>query len=287
MENKFFRLQRIKTQLKRFVAVPFILLALFLFILNTGQYPFLDHFRLKMSDTLIPIVSVLSVPFYYVQKKVDRVSDYFNVYEENQRLKQENQVLISWRNTALKLAADQKELVKLLNYVPVAPGKESVLRVLADYNSPFSQSLILNGGKSSGVQKGDVLLTNKGLYGHVIEVGSKTARAIKLTDYFSRLPVLVGEERILCILTGDNTEYPKLISLPEDATLKEGDYVISAGNAGVYPSGIAIGKIAHIKPGEISVQLFETDSNMEFVRVVNFGLKGLIETNEDKCQDIQ
>lgn len=280
MENKLFRLQRIKMQLKRFLAVPFVLIALFLFVLNTNQYVAFDCLRLKTTDVLMPVVSIFSKPFYYIRKKMENITNYFNVYEENQRLREENKVLAGWRGIAVKLASDQKELTKLLNYIPVAPGKDYVTRVLADYNSPFSQSVILNAGSNIGVQKGDVLITNKGLYGHVIEVGDSTARALKLTDYFSRLPVLVGENRVLCILTGDNTDRPKLISVPEDASVKEGDYVMTAGVAGVYPSGLAIGQVNRVKADETSVELFETDSNIEFIRVVNFGLKGLISTSE-------
>lgn len=287
MENKFFRLQRIKSQLKRFIPIPFIFLAFLLFIFNMQRYPAFESFKLKVMDAFTPVVYIFSLPFYYGRQKIDYISEYFSVYEENKKLKEENRTLMNWRNTALKLADDQKELSKLLNYVPVAQGKEYVTRVLADYNSPFTQSVILNGGRNIGVQKGDVLVTNKGLYGHVIEVGKKTARALKLTDYFSRLPVLVGENRILCILTGDNTNQPKLISLPEDAVIQEGDYVMSAGDAGVYPSGIAIGQVSKIEQGEISVNPFETKSNMEFIRVVNFGLNGLLSDDEKTCQEIK
>lgn len=285
MENKFFRLQRIKTQLKRFIPIPFILAALFLFVLNTQKYPALEGFKLKVMDSFSPIIYVISVPFSYIFQKADDVSDYLNVYKENKRLKEENKILVSWRNAALKLASDQKELAKLLNYVPVTQGREYVVRILADYNSPFTQSVVLNGGRNIGVQKGDVLVTNNGLYGHVIEVGKKTSRALKLTDYFSRLPVLVGDNRILCILTGDNTTLPKLISLPEDAVIQKGDLVMSAGDAGVYPSGIAIGRISAVESGEISVQPFENTPNPEFIRVIHFGLGGLILDDDDTCQD--
>ncbi len=276
MENKFFKLQRIKAQLKRFVPIPFVLGGLVLFILTAMNAPLMVAFKTQIMEFMAPIISVVSYPVQVVQKKTEQLTAFLDVYDENARLKAENEVLKSWRKLALKLAVDQKELARLLNYKPVAQGREYVVRVLADYNSPFSQSLIINGGQNIEVKKGDVLVTNNGLLGHVIEVGTTMARALKVTDYYSRLPVSIGTERIVGIMTGDNTRFPKIIALPEEAKIFVDDYVMTSGEAGVYPSGIPVGRIVAVENGEISVELFEKSENLEFVRAIDFGLKGLL-----------
>ncbi len=282
MENKFFKLQRIKAQLKKFVPIPFVLGGLVLFILTAMNAPLMVAFKTHIMEFMAPVIAVVSYPVQFVQEKSEQISAYFNVYDENARLKAENEVLKSWQKLAVKLAVDQKELARLLNYKPVAQGREYVVRVLADYNSPFSQSLIVNGGKNIDVQKGDVLVTNNGLLGHVIEVGSTTSRALKVTDYYSRLPVSIGTERIVGIMMGDNTRFPKIIALPEEVIVSVGDYVMTSGDAGVYPSGIPIGRIMAIENGEIAIDLFEKSENLEFVRAIDFGLKGLL-PNKNGC----
>lgn len=285
MENKFFKLQRIKARLKKLVPIPFVLIGLVLFTLTALDTPMMKAFKERIMEYMAPVISVVSYPVQFVQNKSDSVRAYFSVYEENKRLRLENDTLKSWQKLALKLAVDQKELSRLLNYKPVAQGREYVVRVLADYNSPFSQSLIINGGRNIDVKKGDVLVTNNGLLGRVIAVGSTTARALKVTDYYSRLPVLIGTRQILGILSGDNTHYPKIISLPEDMTVEIGDYVMTAGDAGVYPSGIPVGRIVRAEEGEISVELFEQSEHLEFVRAIDFGLKGLIPTDNTDSQE--
>ncbi len=281
MENKSFKLQRIKAQLKKFVPVPFVLGGLVLFILTAMNVPLMVSLKTHIMEFMAPVISVVSYPVQFVQEKSDRISAFFDVYNDNVRLRAENEVLKSWQKLAVTLAVDQKELARLLNYKPVAPGREYVVRVLADYNSPFSQSLIINGGINIDVKKGDVLVTNNGLLGHVIEVGTKTARALKVTDYYSRLPVSIGTNRITGIMTGDNTSFPKIIALPEEATVTVGDYVMTSGDAGVYPSGIPVGRILAVENGEVSIELFEKSENLEFVRAIDFGLKGLVPIQND------
>ncbi len=283
MSNKFFKIQRTKTQLKRLVPVPFVLGGLILFVLTAMNAPVVISLKTKLMEFMAPVIFVVSYPVQFAQDKMESVSSFFNVYEENKQLKKENEILKSWQKLAFKLVVDQKELSQLLNYKPVAQGREYVVRILADYNSPFSQSVIINGGINIGVKKGDVLVTNNGLLGHVIEVGSTTARAIKVTDFYSRLPVLVGMERVECMLTGDNSQYPKLTSLPEETHIEVGDFVMTSGNAGVYPSGIPIGRVLSVDNGEYVIELFEKSQNLEFVRAIDFNLTGLL-PSELPCQ---
>lgn len=279
MENKFFRLQHLKARLKRFIPIPFLMIAFALLMFNARGGENNTPLSALMSDMTAPIYRFVQAPLITLQTKWQDAVSYLDLYEENKRLKAQNQLLIAWKNTALRLAYEQKEMARLLNYTPIAPSKEYVVRILSDYKSPFSHSVILMGGKSLGLKKGNVLLTNQGLYGRIISVNETSSRALKLTDYYSRLPVLVGKNQVLCMLSGDNTDQPKLISIPEEAEIQEGDYVMSAGNAGVYPSGIGIGVIQK-NNNEYSVDLFEKTPHLEFVRVVDFGLDGILSDEE-------
>lgn len=282
MTNKFFRLQRLKGRLKKLVALPFLLGGLVLLLLTAMNTPFSIQLREQITTLTIPITTFLSVPVNYIKKVSEDVSGYFSVYEENKRLKVENEALRAWQRLALNLVADQKELAKLLNYKPVAQGREYVVRILTDYDSPFSQSVIIKGGENIGVHKGDVLVSNNGLYGFVQDVGKQTARALKVTDYYSRVPVYIGSNRYSAIMIGDNSHFPKIVALPEEHVIQVGDKVITSGTAGVYPSGIPIGVIHFVEGDDIYVDLYEKEQNPEFVRVIDFGLSGLIEHD---CQE--
>lgn len=282
MGNKFFRLQRIKEQLKRFIALAFTVASLFLFIVSTQSKSVVFSKVSSFSrDVFSPVFDMVSTPFEKIQSKMDAYQNYFNVYEENKKLRVENQLLKSWQNKALQLALEKKELADILNYRFETTHPSKVVSVLAEHHSIFSHSLVLDGGEAQGIKKGNVLLLNGALFGHVIEVGNQTARALKLTDYFSRLPVFVGSQKVPAILMGDNSELPDLVALPEEAGVQEGDFVFSAGMVGVYPQGLPIGYVKKTKDA-VKVRLIENKNNLGFVEVVDFGLGGLIENTCEK-----
>ncbi len=280
MINKFFRLQRLKKQLKKLVALPFILIGLVLLFCAALNLSTFSGVRDSILLFFTPLTRVASYPVQYLKKTNENLNAYLNVYEENKRLKAENEVLKSWQRTALKLSFEKQELSKLLNYRQVVQTKEYVVRLLIDYNSPFSQSVIIKGGRDIGLKKGNVLVSQEGLYGIVQSVAASTARALKVTDYYARLPVYVGEQRYSAIMSGDNSRYPHITALSEEATVRPGDYVMTSGTAGVYPSGIPVGVIKTVQDGEITVDLFEKNDNLEFVRVIDYGSTVLL---PDSC----
>jgi rod shape-determining protein MreC len=103
-----------------------------------------------------------------------------------------------------------------------------------------------------------------------------------LTDYLSRVPVLVGKKRIPAILTGDNSNYPKIIFSDRRDEIQPNDIVLTSGYMGVYPAGLNIGLVKSIDEDEITVSLFETGEQLEFVRLVDFGLNDTLLQNECK-----
>lgn len=282
MENKFFRLKKIKAQVKLFAPVLFLILALSMIGIGVSQNPYMMQIKNAMSDAVMPVVHIIGAPLRWGKSLASGIQDVLTVYSQNKRLREENQVLIGWKNTALKLAADKKELEKALNYVPAKEVSYLTARIMADNGGTFARTLIVGAGSENGLKKGTVAIFPEGMLGRIIEVGTSVSRLLELTDYTSRIPVMVGNERFLCILTGDNTDYPKLISIPEGAEISVGDTVMTSGHAGVFPSGIAIGRVVSVD-GEIAVQPYVNAKTSEFVRLVDFGLNDTL-IKEQTCE---
>ena len=276
MENKFFRLKKIKAQLKQFAPVLFLIISLALIGIGVSQNPVLIKTRMAFTNAFVPIVDAIGAPVRWTKNGVNEVRDLFRIRSENKRLRAENKKLLSWKNIALKLADDKKQLEKSLNYVPSREAAYLTARILADNGGPFTRTLIVEAGAKNGLKKGTVALLPEGLIGRIVEVGEDVSRLLEITDYTSRIPVMVGEQRVLCILTGDNTDYPKLISLPEGAKLSVGDRVVTSGHAGLFPSGLAVGTIISDENGEYVVAPFTNGKGSEFVRLVDFGLNDVL-----------
>lgn len=283
MENKFFRLKKIKAQVKQFAPVLFLILTLGLIGIGVSQNPYLVKTKAATVSAVMPIVDAMTAPIRWGRSFGAYIQELSTIRSENKKLKAENERLRWWKNVAMKLAADKSQMEKILNYVPSKEVSYLTARVIADNGGTFARSLIVQAGSENNLKKGAVALLPEGIVGRIVEVGTSVSRLLELTDYTSRIPVMVGNERFLCILTGDNTDYPKLISVPEGAKIEIGDRVVTSGHAGVFPSGLAIGEVVQID-GEIAVRPFADPKTNEFMRLVDFGISnGLIEQTVCEC----
>ena len=283
MENKFFRLKRIKAQVKQFAPVLFLIAALALTGIGVSNNPVLIRVRTAATDAFVPILSVLYTPVRWVKDIGNSVTEIFSIRSENERLKEENASLRLLQNKVYQLSSDNQKLSQLLNYKPDGEKHFVTARIVADNGGSFSKSVLVQAGTVDGISKGDLALTELGVLGRVIEVGSLASRVLLITDYTSRIPVKVGEDGILAILSGDNDILLKLIAVPEGAQINIGDLVMTSGHSGVYPAGLSLGTVVSMDGNNIYVQPFSERDKAEFVRLVDFGLDGLLP--DSKCRE--
>ena len=272
MENKQFRLKRIRSQIRRLIPVVFLVCAIVLMTLWRTQNPFVVSVRAYVADVVAPVGEVLSAPARWLKSVKDTFLNAVFLYQRNEELEKENATLQQWRALALRLQSEQNEIKKLVNYVAYPKSKSLSARLVMDTGDKFSRSYVALAGAKEGLKNGAVALTEKGLFARVIEVGDHGSRLMMLTDYLSRVPVIVGEGRIAAILTGDNTNRPKIIFTERASEIKPGDVVLTSGYMGVYPSGLSVGLVHSVSENEIDVDLFESGEGLEFVRLVDFGL---------------
>lgn len=280
MENKQFRLKRIKSQIRRLIPVVFLILAIVLMVLWQTKNPFVMAMRSSVSDIMTPVASVLSAPARWLKSAKDTFGNAVFLYQRNKELEEENRQLRAWRALALQLQSEQNEIKKLKGYVSYPKSVSRVARIVMDTGDKFSRSYVALAGKKDGIKNGTIAMTDKGLFARVIEIGDHGSRLMMLTDYLSRVPVLVGNNRIAAILAGDNTNHPKIIFTDKADQIKSGDVVLSSGYMGVYPSGLNIGVVRSVTENEIDVDLFEEGEGLEFVQLVDFGLADALLTTE-------
>lgn len=276
MENRQFRLKRLKAQIYLFLPLCFLVVSLI--FIGFGQFtnPFLKQFRMAVVETVTPVIYVVSSPIRWGKSAAGGISDFINTYRDNKRLKSEKQELEIWRQRALKLQSEQETLYQLLNYIPPPKVSYVTANVLTDNGGRYSHSLIVSAGAKDGVHKGDIAITGSGVLGRIVDVGRHFSRLMLLTDYASRVPVFIGTDKLTGVLVGDGSSLPKLTALPENKTVSVGDVVLSSGQVGVYPSGLSIGVVESVDNGDIQVRLFEENMTPDFVRLVNFGISSVL-----------
>ncbi|MEC7489389.1 MAG: rod shape-determining protein MreC [Pseudomonadota bacterium] len=258
----------IRALLSRFALILLVLAAFGIMLLGKAEIIAVERTRVAILDIVTPVMGALSQPIATLSEGVNRVGHFFNVFDENSQLRQQNARLLHWQNAALALAEENKKFRKMLNFVAENEFKMSAARVIGDAASVFVRSLLINAGKSSGIAKGDAVVNGDGLIGRVAETGNRAARVLLITDLNSRIPVVIENSRARAILAGDNSSRPKLEFFPSNARVDTGDRVVTSGHGGVFPAGLAVGRIAKEGDDVIRVFPFADFDQLEYVRII-------------------
>jgi len=261
----------------RFGYLGLVLAAFALMLLGKADAGMMERVRASISDGVAPVLDVLSRPAANLDRMVDEFAALSNLRAENARLRSENQRLIEWQAAARKLAAENNQLKGLLNLAPVAEPGFITGRVVGDSGGAFVHSVLVSAGARNGVSKGQAVITGDGLVGRVHGVGSRASRVLLVTDLNSHIPVVVEATRTRAILAGDNSDRPRLIHLPPGASVSTGDRIVTSGHGGAFPPGIPVGVVALHGDGGIAIKPFVHRDRLEFVRVVDYGLRGILD----------
>lgn len=261
---------------QRFTVLGLVTLSIALIAVGRAEPRFLEQGRLFVVDVFAPLLDAIAQPLVAGQKVADHIAQVVTVHAENQRLREENARLLQWQLVARSLDAENQDLRRLLQ-VPGDPPLGFVTgRVVANSGGAFVRSVLVLAGSRDGAAKGHAAVNTDGLVGRVTEVGDRATRILLLTDMNSNVPVVVERTRERAIAAGDNSERLRLTFLPTDSKVQIGDRLVTSGHGGVFPPGIPVGIVAAVADGVIRIQPFVDSSRLEYVRLVDYGLGGVL-----------
>jgi len=251
--------------------------ALALIAVGRSDSPLVERARLMVADALTPILNGIAQPLAAVRHAYDSTREFLNLRQENAMLREQEARLMQWQSVARQLEAENEALRQLLKFVPDRKATFVSARVVADNGGAFVRSVLVAAGSDDGVRKGDAAATGDGLVGRVAEVGKRSARVLLLTDINSRIPVVVERSRDQGILAGDNSDNPRLLYLSHGSQLLPGDRIVTSAAGGAFPPGLPVGVVKSMDNGNVVVQLFVDWDRMEYLRLVDYRLSGVLQ----------
>jgi rod shape-determining protein MreC len=266
----------LRTMAHRFTYSVLIIASLTIIMLGKADLLVIERARSAIGDALAPVLEVLTAPAATVSGVIDRMRGMLFLYEENARLKEDNARLMQWQTVARKLEVENAELRALLKFTPDGSTWFITGRVIGTSGGAFKRSVLVNRGMNDGVAKGQAAASGDGLVGRVAEVGERTARVLLMTDRNSLIPVELEASHEKAILSGDNSDRPQLIYLPVKAPIAVGDRVVTSGDGGIFPTGIPVGAVASIEGGMVRVEPATELGRVDFLRLVDYGLSGVL-----------
>ena len=266
----------LKVWFQRFSFVLLTIVSFGVLLIGKADTVMLSSFRIWAADAIAPVIGVVSAPVETARDAASDVQSYFSLREQVDVLLRENESLREAEQQARTLKAENESLRALLKMTPSPRVTFISAPVIADASSSFVRGVIALAGKSNGVVKGQAAMVGDGMVGRVQDVGERVSRVMLLTDINSRLPILIERTRDQAVLSGNNSNLPDINYLPRDADIKVGDRVVTSGVGGAFPPGLPVGEVTDISNGKVYVQPFADLGRLEFIRMVDYGLPGVL-----------
>ncbi len=273
------RLATLRHLAQRFAFIALVLASFMLMLLGKADTLLLERVRQVVQDSAAPVLDVMSRPAAAIAHLVDSVREIARIRADNVRLKEENERLMHWQTVARRLDEENRALHGQLNFVPEPSTAFITARVVGDTGGAFVDSMLVNAGSHDGVRNGEAVIASEAMVGRIAEVGVRFSRVLLLTDINSHLPVMIENTRAKAIMSGENTDRPRLNYLSPNAIVQPGDRIVTSGDGGAFPPGLPIGVISSVQDGVAHVELFVHRYQLELVAVVDYGLPGIIDSD--------
>lgn len=268
------RVRRDKKSPRKIWALIFVLVSIFclIFFVARGrvQMPVSSQTVSMMLAPFQQFVSWVGGGLNYVTGNIWELA---TIHEQNKMLRNEVNQLRVQNLQASEFAAENARLRSLLGYKQAATQFDMMAaRVIGRESSTWSSMIVINKGFADGVQVDMAVVTERGLVGRVVEVGPKSSKVQLITDPRSSVGTLVQrpESRVAGIIEGqmDNPTMPRMINIPKNADVQEGDIIVTSGFGGIFPKGIVIGKVFEIKndPGGL-LKVAIIESGVDFQKL--------------------
>ena len=198
---------------------------------------------------------------HFFSKGLDYFTEFDALKAENEQLKQQisaNAQLVRDAQIALE---ENNQLRSQLGQPENTRTTTTVsAEVIARSPGDWADTLTLDKGSSSGVNKDDLVTTVDGMLGFVSEVTDNTCEVTSITDPKMQCGALVTRTRETAIAEGDYNLMTRgalrLSYLREDSKVVVGDTVETSGRGGVFPKGILIGTVESVQPEESGLSYY-------------------------------
>lgn len=236
--------------------------------------------QMASQSLMKPFLSATS----HLSSHTNNFFNYFGIFWNTFQTQQHNQQRIDKLESQLTLfqqtLKENERLRNLLDFRENVKQETIAARVIGWDLSLWSQRIILDKGSKHGLRKDMAVVSPKGLVGRILEVSPNSARVILLTDPASRISSWTAESRVHSLSAGDGSHELQLKYLDLEASVAEGEEVLTSGLTDAYPKGLRIGTVKSIKKDRsglhwvAAVEPFVTHLKLEEVLCIAYSQNG-------------
>jgi rod shape-determining protein MreC len=207
-----------------------------------------------------------------VYNSVNDITEYLSLKSQNELLAKENNRLKS----ILFNSQIEHDSIYIDSLMFNAPYKFSTAQVIKNSYSTVNNILLINRGTKDGIKQDFGVITNKGILGIIDQTSKNYATVLSILNSESSISAQLKKSNQFGTLKwdGKKPEYAQLIDIPKNASLKQGDTIITSGRSSIFPKGVPVGAINDFKLDQsensyiINVKLFNDMTNVEHVYII-------------------
>ncbi|WP_322969099.1 rod shape-determining protein MreC [Faecalibacter sp. LW9] len=197
----------------------------------------------------------------FTNDKISAITNFINLPATNQELQKENAMLrerlvhLGIKNARTKkfTKTDSLGYQQTYTFVPADVINNSIIKT--------QNYITIDKGRNHGVEKGDGLISNKGVLGIVTYAGANYSRAISLLNKDIKVNARIkGNEYFgTLVWDGKDARFAQLTEIPKYIKVNKGDTIETDGKSPVFPEGLMIGTVVSKAndnvTGELKIQV--------------------------------
>lgn len=210
-----------------------------------------------------------------VVQAVDKFSGFKNNYITNWSLQEENKRLLERGDKYLtelqkyrESYLDARTFEVLLNFKKGLSIDPLSARVVGKEPSFWYKTIIVDRGRNDDIEEGMTVFVPKGVVGQIIQVADDYSKVLLANAPTSAIDAIIQKNRTRGILRGAGSKGYVLNYVLKNADVAVGDYVVTAGIGGLFPTGMVVGTVAKIHNRERGMfQEIEVTPEVDFQKL--------------------
>ena len=249
---------------------------LILFVLVSAAVALMSYQHNRKALSFLDVV--ISYPYYALNEFTANaditIRRMRNAFEENNLLRKEVNQLQLEKQQYREIILENERLKALLSFKEQEPRFVTAARVIARGPDRLLNTVILDKGGKSGIEKSMAVITPQGLIGKVYSVQDSFSDVLLLKDANFSVAVRLQNSRREGIVSGAGYDYCLLKYVPPEENVVKGEVVVTSGFDGIFPDGLPVGVVSKVRKEGIEffqyieVQPFQSSEKLEDVIVL-------------------
>ncbi len=207
-----------------------------------------NYIRIVINDFLInPIQYLASTPSTFFSKFMEEKKTI-------EKLKLEIEILQK-QNTAMKINLQRIDVLEnevsrlrgIKNNIDKNLKNIKIAQITQKGVIPNKKSVQINVGSDYSIKQGQTVMGINGLLGQIVEVNVYSSKVLLITDNDSNVPAKIARTGQQIIIKGRSQDNMLEVSfLPNDSEIKNGDLIVTSGQANRFISSLKIGRVVEV-----------------------------------------